>query len=108
MCFGCYVEQGSPAIISERTQTAAALIAKVYEFNEVGGALHIVVDDWNLDDSSLKWCAGHIPTSDGSDDQKAAETACLEALAALSVEERASALAIHDGFLKVEKDYSVA
>jgi hypothetical protein len=26
------------------------------EGNEVGGSLHIVLDDGNVDDSSVKWC----------------------------------------------------
>jgi hypothetical protein len=31
-------------------------IAELYAFNPVGGALHIVLDDGNTDDESIKYC----------------------------------------------------
>ena len=56
MCFGCYEEFGKPTIINNRTERAAFLIEKVYEYSLVGGNCHIVTDDWNIDDDSIFWC----------------------------------------------------
>ena len=105
MCYGCYEEAGEPAIINEATQAAAALIAKVYEFSMAGGNAHIVVDDWNLEDSDIRWCldtalAENVHKAD--EEQLAAEKACLEALLALKPAERASAMALHGGFISQE------
>lgn len=102
MCYGCYEEAGEPAIINEATQAAAALVAKVYEFSMVGGNAHIVVDDWNLEDSHIRWCLDTALTENAHEagkEQIAAEKACLEALLALNPAERASVMALHDGFI---------
>lgn len=87
MCYGCYEEAGSPAIINDKTKAAAALVAEVYEYSLVGGNAHIVVDDWNLEDDNIRWCldtalAENVHEAD--DEQLAAERACLEALLALT------------------------
>lgn len=105
MCYGCYEGAGSPAIINDKTKTAAALVAKVYEYSLVGGNAHIVVDDWNLEDDNIRWCldtalAENVHEAD--DEQLAAERVCLEALLALTPPERASAMALHDGFISPE------
>lgn len=102
MCYGCYEEAGSPAIINDKTKAAAVLVAEVYEYSLVGGNAHIVVDDWNLKDDNILWCldtalAENVHKAD--DEQLAAERACLEALLALTQAERASAMALHDGFI---------
>ncbi len=102
MCYGCYEEAGFPAIVNEKTKAAAALIDKVYEFSCVGGNAHIVVEDWNLEDDNIRWCLDEALKTNvhGADAaQLAAESACLEALLMLSGDERASAMALHEGFL---------
>ena len=102
MCYGCYEGAGKPAIVTEKTKAAAALVAKVYEFSCVGGNAHIVVDDWNLEDDHIRWCldeALKTNVHEADAEQLAAERACLEALLALTDDERASAMALHDGFL---------
>lgn len=109
MCLGCYAERGFPKIISEKTIRAAALAARVYEFSGVGGNLHIVLDDWNLEDSNIEFCSKQI--SDGgyydpkwggerdSVEQLAAERECCDAFTGLTLDERAAALALFDKFL---------
>lgn len=102
MCYGCYEEAGHPAIVNEKTRAAAALVAKVYEFSCCGGNAHIVVDDWNLGDENIRWCLDEALTINihsASAEQLASERECLEALLALTEDERASAMALHDGFL---------
>jgi hypothetical protein len=107
-------------------RAAAAAIAEVYEHSCVGGNLHIVLDDWNLEDGNLEFCdgcitgAGQMPLEpdaheahqrynrekrDNPDppEQLAAERRCHDLLKVLTEEERASALALNDGFWTVEK-----
>lgn len=89
MCYSCYEEYGKPEIITDKTKLAASLIGLV-----VGSAnLHIVIDDWNLDDDSVIWC---IENSDLDEE----EQMCLDNLFALTEDERASAMAIAHGWLK--------
>lgn len=89
MCFNCYQEYGSPAIDTPQVRHAAACIAKVYdEVSDVGGNLHCAIDDWNLDD--LEYILEY--------DLEPQERECYDSLAALTVDERASALGLFDGF----------
>ena len=99
MCFGCYEEAGLPAVINERVLAAAAMTARVYEFSGAGGGLHCQVDDWNLDDEHFD---KYEPDDYVTADQALAERRCFDALKALSVAERHTALAIHDGYLTTD------
>lgn len=94
MCESCWIAMGAPAIVTESTRAASQAIARLYEENRVGGALHIVTDDWNLDDESLQWCYDNHVLS-------ATEKAAHTALAPLSEKERASALAIYEKWVAV-------
>lgn len=104
MCEGCYEEYGRPTIITDKTMAAASLVRRVYEFSCVGGNLHIVLDDWNLQDENLQFCMDEIKKGgyEGRDspEELAAETECCEAFIALNMDERASALALHEGYLE--------
>jgi len=103
MCYGCYKEYGSPAIITKTTQHVANLVAKVYEFSSVGGNAHVVIDDYNIEDDHIDWCLREGLSSnvhEHDEKQLAIEKELLEALRLLSIDERVSALAIHDGFIK--------
>ena len=109
MCRGCWEEYGSPEIKTEATRAAAKLAERVYEFSCVGGNLHIVLDDWNIEDENIAWCrerinrirSGTIEQYDDTDPQQLeAEDACLKALEPMTLEERASALAIWDQFVQ--------
>jgi len=103
MCYGCYEEAGKPAIVNERTKKAAELIEEVYEQYDcgTGGYAHIVVDDWNLDDSSIDFCinAANEGDYDISENGKQACLNCLNYLKELSEDERYSTMAINDKFL---------
>ena len=111
MCEGCWIEHGRPAIVSEATKRAASAIKAVFDENPVGGNLHNIIDDWNVEDDHIKGGLEELAAFDRagvgrphSFDQpglREVERACLAALAPLSVDERASALAIHDGYLRV-------
>lgn len=94
MCEGCWHEEGAPRINNERVRLAAAAITALYVDHLAGGGLHIVTDDWNLEDSSVEFCERHM-AEHGAD---AAERAALATLKPLSQAERASALALERGF----------
>jgi hypothetical protein len=36
-----------------------SIVAEYYKSNPTGGSLHIVLDDGNLESSSIQWCAGY-------------------------------------------------
>lgn len=91
MCRHCWSDYGAPDNDSEEVRAAVSLISAVFDEHLAGGALHIVIDDWNLEDDSLDWCQSKKLTP--------AEKACLKALRSLSVADRASALARFDGYL---------
>lgn len=126
MCYGCWEEAGKPTIDTPAVRAAAAAIAEVYEHSCVGGNLHVVLDDWNLEDGNLEFCdgciqgAGQMPLEPDAHemhhqynerkaadpdppDQLAAERRCHDLLKPLTEDERASALALHEGFWKVEE-----
>jgi hypothetical protein len=100
MCIGCWNEFGRPEIDSAAVREAAAAIAEVYEYSCVGGNLHITLDDWNLGDGNLDSCAQSIRENvhEAGPEQLEAESRCLALLRALTEDERASALALHEGF----------
>lgn len=93
MCENCYEEYGSPRIENDRVYAAAAIIASVFDEpgSGCGGGLHIVIDDWNLEDRSIEWCQTNGLKSN-------VEKLCAATLLALSLDERASALAIVDEY----------
>lgn len=98
MCIDCWEGYDSPAIDTPLVRHAANLIADV----DPCGYLHFVVADWNLDDDDLAFCADSIIRNPDDDpaDQLEADWACLMALRGLTEAERASALALHEGFWK--------
>lgn len=102
MCNSCYIEAGSPSIVDESTIAAAKLVHEVYKYSAVGGNAHIVVDDWNLEDSNIRWCLDEALRDnihEAGPRQLAAEKAALEALLALDERRRYSAMAIHEGII---------
>ena len=59
MCLGCWETEGRPFYASPAAQSLAAKFAEADKF----GGLHIVVEDWNLEDHSIDFCiASHDPT----------------------------------------------
>lgn len=131
MCTNCWIDQYSTSKIdTPAVREAALVIAEVYNHHGAGGNLHIVVDDWNLEDGNLEFCskcidgAGMMPdiaedsphyksnlerqANPDPPEQLAAERQCCDLLMALTVDERASALALYEGFWRlnyVKTDY---
>lgn len=119
MCKSCYIKYGSP------TFKPAAIyyqiidyIYKVYEYNGAGGNAHIVLDDWNLEDTHIDWCLNNIHDkmkvliedqqytgmlvrkNEDTLEQLEAEKKCLILLRNLTLQERAYTLALLDGYIK--------
>jgi len=100
MCYGCWDTYGSPKLQTPDVLKAAKLIGEVYEHSAVGGNAHIVLDDWNLEKHHIDWClseAGNF--HEAGPEQLKAEKDCLQALQAMSLRKRASALALHEGLI---------
>lgn len=99
MCEGCYAEFRFPKIVTAATLRGAALADRVYEFSCVGGNLHIMLDDWNIDDEFFEDAEMKIWHHDASPEQIEAERTCYAALKSLPLDERVSVLALHQGYL---------
>ena len=50
MCEACWDQMGQPRIETAAVMQCAELIGELYTYCSVGGNLHCIVDDWNLDD----------------------------------------------------------
>ena len=96
MCENCWRDHGAPTKWTPEIARCAELIADVFDDSCVGAEAHIAIDDWNLDDHSIQACLEWGPHGDGSTWPTA--RAALEALLRLTVEERASALALAEGY----------
>ena len=73
---GCWEDEGRPWLASELAKQWAPAFAAANHF----GALHIVVEDWNLDDDDIAFC--RASTVDPAD------IALADALQKMSVPER--------------------
>jgi hypothetical protein len=100
MCFGCWQEYGKPSVISPAVVLACGLVRRVYDFNCVGGNLHAQLDDWNIEDEH--WESYSVYHDDCSPGQIEVERQCFDAFKALTLEERAAALALDAGFIDWE------
>lgn len=99
MCGGCwrdYLDEcgGRPAPITPQITEAVAAIRDLYEAHGTGGKLHVVVDDWNLEDKLIAFIGQE--DMDHADER---ERACWAKLSPLTVLQRATALAMFDGFI---------
>lgn len=101
MCDDCWKRYYDSATSSDPCVIRASeAIREVYDYHLSGGGLHIVIDDWNLDDGSIEFCKDHIEATgyDAEPDRLEAERDCITALTELTEMERAAALALYEGF----------
>lgn len=75
MCLGCWEEEGKPFAVTDAVRAWAPKFREADPF----GALHIVVEDWNLDDENIAYCRRRADAD---------ETALLDALQSMSEGER--------------------
>lgn len=106
MCEKCWVENGCYSLINVKVKKAAELISELYQTENggAGGYGHIVFDDWNVNDVDwcLDFCKERIDRigSDYDEETMQASIKALKYFKKLTIEERYSALALHDGFIK--------
>lgn len=105
MCYSCWEDEGKPQIDTPAVRQAALAVERLHDHPAgcAGGAMHVVTDDWNIDDDSVGFCRDHIGRYERehphrADGLTALEQACYDAFAALTVAERSSALALDHGF----------
>ena len=102
MCYDCWASYGKPIIINGIINRLAKLIDVLYKYHGAGGGLHIIVDDWNLEDSHVEFCEQNIAKEEYiklcPKTRLNTEKACIKLLKSLSIQERASALALQRGF----------
>jgi hypothetical protein len=77
MCLGCWIEEGRPFKVTEAVNQWAPKFGQA----NPSAALHVVIDDWNLDDGNLEFCR-HEP------DVKPDEIELIDALQSMTWEER--------------------
>lgn len=81
-------------VLNDAVLAAADAVNELYEVHAAGGSAHIVTDDWNLENHSIEFCIGYA--KDEGDD---IALDVLHLFKELRVGERATALAIFDGYL---------
>jgi hypothetical protein len=95
MCAGCWAEYGFPLLKTPKVLAMADVIKRVDPY----GNLHIVVDDWNIDDDNIRWCAEeHAAGRNNGNPWSPDEVECIGMMEAASLDERASAMAHADGY----------
>jgi len=93
MCEQCWEDAGCPIIRNEKTHEVVELIKQIHEYNAVGSNLHIVLDDFNIEDHSIQWCLNNSLKAnihESTKEELAIETRCAELLLGLSLDERNS------------------
>ncbi len=55
MCLGCWEQEDKPFKVTEAVKKWAPVFAETNPY----GAMHIVVDDWNLEDGNLEFCRNY-------------------------------------------------
>lgn len=103
MCDSCWVERGSPIIDTPQVRAAAALLVRLDDEVPMRGGMHAQLDDWNIDDVHFsgdpKADLAPLPSVYSLDArQQALVMETHAAMCALTEQERASALALEDGY----------
>ena len=106
MCMSCWIDYGAPL---KRTPRVLAMAERLIAFDEiepVGGHLHIVLDDWNLDRDSVRYCERQAKRGSPWQGPDAAQARLARDLRQMTLRDRASALAIRDGYEPAHRAYA--
>lgn len=104
MCQNCWIEAGSPIVVSPETTHALKLIEKVYAFSPTGGNLHLQLDDDNLEDAFFASFEPFI--DDAPAEQLRVEQECFQLLASMSEDARRTVVGIYDGYISLPSEKS--
>jgi hypothetical protein len=103
MCDNCVRREveaaGGWPPITDQIRAAGTLVAELYEHHAVGGPLHIVTDDYNVEDTHLDFCADWLAKSTDEDYSSTVRRVSAEILAMLrpmTPAERAVAVSCFD------------
>lgn len=111
MCIDCWEDHGRTTLDTPEVRRAVELIATIYRYHAVGSPFHVELDDWNID-TTRAFTEPYPPIDelevDDVDDvelaeYKAAARELQSLMIGMSVEARASALALRDGFWTLPK-----
>ena len=92
---------GCPSVVNGATLAAADLIAAVYQHSMNGGNLHDQLEMWNLKDVFFKDGLITVRDPGSSPERLEAERKCYDALRLMPEKERASAVALYEGYFLV-------
>ena len=93
MCETCWADAGRPTALPPTADEFATLVSQLYEIEAVGGPLHSVLDDWNLDGQISPY-----PGLDCDDDTYRLCDQIAALLNAMTESERYASLAAAEGF----------
>lgn len=82
---------------SKAIRRAIELARKVYDFSGVGGPLHVVLDDENVETHHIKWCIENANTYSDSPEETDAARVCGEHLLTMSMTQRRKLVGRHYG-----------
>jgi hypothetical protein len=62
VCYACWAEDGKPSELPENADEIVELINKLYAQPDgfTGGPMHVVTDDWNVEDEIVENCLRDI------------------------------------------------
>lgn len=94
-------ELGRPDDWNPKVERALELIGAIYEYEPVGGPMHVELDDWNIEGviTPYPYTPASFVEEDEAEQVRAAVAELIPLLNAMTVHERASALARHWGYL---------
>jgi hypothetical protein len=99
MCEGCYIQYGRPRVVNVKVQMTVKLLESLYEISPAGGPAHIVADDWNIEDEHIQTCITGCMHPSWTPEESGRAIVFLAVMHCLSMDERATVLALHDGLL---------
>lgn len=95
MCQSCWEEYGSPTIDTPQVREMASRL----EAEDPFGRFHIVVSDFNIEDEDIIFCRDDVPRHYPATTED--QMTLANDLLAMSLEERAAALALADGYWSI-------
>lgn len=98
MCYACWAELGHPTSTSPLVHLIASKINQLYEVASAGAALHIVTDDWNLDDEDIQFCLDNLDEYNNYPDLRELQVEIATNLLDMTMSDRGATLALADGF----------
>jgi hypothetical protein len=75
-------------LTAEQKREIYDVIAQIYAVDGVGGALHIVLDDLNVEDHHITWCIEHMLDYQCSEEEQRLCVRCAELLLAVHKKQR--------------------